>query len=578
MPGPSIDGNALANEIARGRDLPVTRLAPVHLGPGYLSDVANFASPRMVDYITQNSLRPLGFIVLEERRRPGRKLLFWLGPGWGVDLPMWDKSFNTVTELSTRVREARIAIWSWPYPQRDYSYQGFLAPVKSHKDEVGSGNNALDVLAIHSGGGMLKTSSELAEMIARCIEDENVFYTLAFDIPLTNEVDDYHDLKVVISKPDLTARTTAGYYNEPAYQDHPWESRRVTVEQLERMLEGATGSKDNEIAQKLFGVQLIERMSSTRLSSWKGRLPGERSRAALVAVADRSVFLALPPADIPTTAPPDRAARQQMLSRTVEYWTRTMLQLPDFFATRTTIQHDEPPPKEETWKIVTSDQSLHAIETSNTTVLYRDGKEVLDAGARKGKKKSARENGLDTQGTFGPILAVIFYGVSGAHSEFTWSHWELGAEGQPAVFHYVVPPQGASHFAVNFCCLADPDGTIPLDIIAGYHGEVAIDPASGAILRVTADADLEPRLPMLSSSMMVEYGPVVIGDKTYICPIRSVSISRWRGVDILKEWSQTFGVYGRYKTMLNDMTFGKYHIFRAKSRIVPGDTPAPKEK
>ena len=137
MPGPSIDGSALANEIARGRDLPVTRLAPVHVDPGYLSDVANFASPRMVDYITQNSLRPLGFIVLEERRRPGRKLLFWLGPGWGVDLPMWDKSFNTVTELSTRVREARIATWSWPYPQRDYSYQGFLAPVKSHKDEVG---------------------------------------------------------------------------------------------------------------------------------------------------------------------------------------------------------------------------------------------------------------------------------------------------------------------------------------------------------------------------------------------------------------------------------------------------------
>jgi hypothetical protein len=55
---------------------------------------------------------------------------------------------------------------------------------------------------------------------------------------------------------------------------------------------------------------------------------------------------------------------------------------------------------------------------------------------------------------------------------------------------------------------------------------------------------------------MVEYGPVVIGEKTYICPIRSVSISRLRGLDILKEWSQTFGVYGRYKTMLNDMTFG----------------------
>jgi hypothetical protein len=449
--------------------------------------------------------------------------------------------------------------------------------VKSHKDDVRTFDNALDVLALHSGGGRLNTSTELAEMIGKCVEEESVFYSLAFDIPRTNEVDDYHELKVTVSKPDLTARTIAGYYNEPAYRDHPSEARPITVSQLEQMLEAAHGSKDNEVAQELFGVELTERMSSTRLSSWKGRLPGERSRAALVAVADRSAFLALPPADIPATAPPDPAVRQQMLSRMVEYWTKTMLQLPDFSATRTTIAYDEPPPKVDTWKIVTSDQSLHAIETSNTEVLYRDGKEVLDAGARKGKKKSPRENGFDAQGTFGPILAVIFHGFSGAHSEFVWSHWEQDADGLQAVFRYVVP-QAASHFEVNFCCLADPDGTIPLNKITAYHGQIAIDPASGAILRVTVDADLEPQLPILRSGIVVEYGPVVIGEKTYVCPIRSVSISRWRGVVILTEWGQTFGVYGRFKTMLNDMTFGKYHMFRAQSRVLPGYAPAPKEK
>jgi VWFA-related protein len=574
MPGPSIDGNALADEIARGRELPVIRLTPIHVGLGFLADERNFASPRLADYMTQNSLRPFGFIVLEERRRPGRKLLFWLSPGWKVD-PGTDKSFDRITELSTRVREARIAIWSWPYPDSEYSYE--RAPVKSHNDGVKAFDNALDVLALHSGGGRLNTSTYLAKMIGKCIEEESVFYTLTFDIPLTNEVDDYHDLKVAMNKPDLMARTIAGYYNEPSYREHPSEARPITVSQLEQMLEAAHGSKDNEVAQELSGVELTERMTSTRLSSWKGRLPGERSRAALVAVADRSAFLALPPADIPATATPDPAVRQQMLSRMVEYWTKTMLQLPDFSATRTTILYDEPPPTVDTWKIVTSDQSLHAIETSNTAVLYRGGKEVLDGGARKGKKKSLRENGFDTQGTFGPILAVIFHGFSESHSKFVWSHWEQGADGLQAVFRYVVP-QAASHFEVNFCCLADPDGTIPLNKIAAYRGEIAIDPASGAILRVTVDADLEPRLPILSSAILVEYGPVVIGEKPYICPIRSVSISRWRGVVILTEWGQTFGVYGRYKTMLSDMIFGKYHMFRAQSRILPGYTPAPKEK
>ena len=69
--------------------------------------------------------------------------------------------------------------------------------MKSHKDDVRAlVICALDVLALQSGGGRLNTSTDLAEMIGKCIEEESVFYTLAFDIPRTNEVDDYHDLKV----------------------------------------------------------------------------------------------------------------------------------------------------------------------------------------------------------------------------------------------------------------------------------------------------------------------------------------------------------------------------------------------
>jgi hypothetical protein len=126
---------------------------------------------------------------------------------------------------------------------------------------------------------------------------------------------------------------------------------------------------------------------------------------------------------------------------------------------------------------------------------------------------------------------------------------------------------------VGFCCLADPDGTIFFRKNAAYHGEVTIDPASGVILRLTVDADLEPRLPMLSSGIMVEYDPVVIGEKTYICPIRSVSISRQRTVKLVEEWGESFGVYGRFETILNDVVFGKYHVFRAQSRIVTDDIP-----
>ena len=42
------------------------------------------------------------------------------------------------------------------------------------------------------------------------------YYTIAFMPPQAAGLDEYHDLKVVVNKPGLTARTYTGYYNEPA--------------------------------------------------------------------------------------------------------------------------------------------------------------------------------------------------------------------------------------------------------------------------------------------------------------------------------------------------------------------------
>ena len=561
-PQPSTNGNALADEIARG----------IWQTPAFHGAQTAKETAQLFDVPAVASMTSLGSIVLEERRKPGRKLLFWLSPGWPSAGS--GNAFYDVTEFSTRLREARVTLWSWPYPDWDFTYKNFLAPVKSaHK--VRYEDLLLNVLATQSGGGVLETRSDVAEMISKCVEEASVFYSLTFDPPPTNEVDDYRDLKVVLGKPQLTARTSTGYYNEPVYYDQPSGAERIPMDQLEQVLEAALARGDKEVARKLYGVELTERMSSTRLSSWKARLPGKESRAALIALADRSVFLPLPAADISSTAPPDLATQKLILSRTVDYLNKTIVKLPDFFATRTTVQYNEPPlPEGATWKTAMSDQSLHVRETSNTPVLVRNSKEVVDSDTRKRKQRNAH---LDTEGTFGPILAMVFVDAAAAHSEFTWSHWEQGADGPQAVFRYTVP-QHTSHFEVGFCCLADPDGTIFFKKYPAYHVEIAIDPASGAILRVAVTADLEPRLPMLSSGAMVEYGPVAIGGKTYICPTRSVSIQRTRTVQLVKEWGESFGVYARFETMLNDFSFGQYHIFRAQSRILPDDAPVPKEK
>ncbi len=573
-PAPSIDGNALADELARGKDLPVVRKTMI-LQPGQGRGVPKGFAMSPEGKANRISLNALGAIVIQERRKPGRKLLFWIGPGWPVGAGGCDISFDSVTEFSTRIRESRITLWNVtarPYWEPDLSYQSFLGPVKSEKD-VKSGNLALAVLATQSGGGVLNTGGDLRGQVGELIQQVNAFYSLTFDPPRTQQVDDYHDLQVAVAEPGMKAHTTTAYYDQPTYHDQPWNAQRITVAQLEQMLEPARAARDKEVAEKLSSVELTHRMSSAKLQSWSARMPGKRSRAALVAVADRSAFLSLPPSEIPATAPLDSAARRRMLSRTVEYLMKTMHKLPDFFAARTTVQFDEPERKDpQLWKTLAIEQSLHATKTSKATVLFRDGKEVADAGKEK-KLKETQIRSLDTRGTFGPILAMTFAEAANPKSEFVWDHWEHDTDRPLAVFRYAIP-LAASEFQVGFCCLADPDGSIVFQKTSGYHGEIAIDPASGAVRRLTVIADLEARLPLSTSEIMVEYGPVIIGGRTYIGPTRSVSVSRQRTVTILNEWGESFGVYGRFETILNDVAFGPYHVFRSESRILPQYHPA----
>lgn len=110
----------------------------------------------------------------------------------------------------------------------------------------------------------------------------------------------------------------------------------------------------------------------------------------------------------------------------------------------------------------------------------------------------------------------------------------------------------------------------------GYHGEVAIDPASGTISILKVQADLPVGSPILRGDIMVEYGPVQIGGKTYTCLVRSVSIA-------LDAAGLLYGL-GPYNllnelphppfALLNDAIFRGYHLFRSNSRILTGTIPS----
>lgn len=178
----------------------------------------------------QISLKWMSTIAENEARKPGRKLLIWVGPGW----PMLDarssryserqqqRYFDEIVELSTRIREARLTLYSVSSLDSSlgeegndtFLYQDYLKPVTQVR-KADSGNLGLKVLVLQSGGRILGPDNQLAAQIDQSIADADVFYTISFTPPVAEHANEYHDLKVEADKAGVTVRTTTGYYNQP---------------------------------------------------------------------------------------------------------------------------------------------------------------------------------------------------------------------------------------------------------------------------------------------------------------------------------------------------------------------------
>jgi hypothetical protein len=102
-----------------------------------------------------------------------------------------------------------------------------------------------------------------------------------------------------------------------------------------------------------------------------------------------------------------------------------------------------------------------------------------------------------------------------------------------------------------------------------YHGEIGVNPADGSILRLTMVAELKPDDPVTEADILVEYGPVEIGGKTYICPLKSVDLVRFAVVGTVRSDTTTLYFPGFLKTQVNDNLYKQYHLFRAEIRILP---------
>lgn len=353
----------------------------------------------------------------------------------------------------------------------------------------------------------------------------------------------------------------------------------ISVAQLDQQLNAFRGKSDTDAAWLIADMQLTERLSAARLAQLESSLPGEKSRQALVALADESAFLPPPADEVPPKPAPDLAEQRRIMGLVAQYVAKTIPQLPNFMATRTTIRYEDTPLIQKPEGGFIPYEPLHSIGSDNTEVVYDDGREITH------QRVKIAPRGLTTWGVFGPILSTVL--MDAAQSRLGFTRWEQDPEGLRAVFSYAVPKE-KSHYEVNFCCVARQAASVAANVypykeIAAYHGEIVADSATGQIRRLVLQADLKTGEPVVKAGILVEYAPVEIGGKSYICPVHSVSRSVAQTVqaDQIYHYALANQIQPLKKS-LNDVRFAAYHVFRGDVRMLaeantatPPTTPAP---
>jgi VWFA-related protein len=208
----SRDGNSLAEDFKK-LQTPVRVIGSAQGGEG--------AQDR-----SQRSLRALQMLCTYEGRRPGRKLLVWVGPGWPLlsrstaELSAQDlgRYFNNIVDVTTDLRRAHITLYSVAplnlaqvNTQNPLLYRAYLKGIEN-PTQADSPNLALQVLAIHSGGLVLGESGDLASQIALCVEDGEGYYEISFDAAESDASIQYHALQITTDQPGSITRTNTAYY------------------------------------------------------------------------------------------------------------------------------------------------------------------------------------------------------------------------------------------------------------------------------------------------------------------------------------------------------------------------------
>jgi VWFA-related protein len=176
----------------------------------------------------QWSLQQMAQLSEYEAKLPGRKLAFFLSPGWpmlvGAGIEEDDKqrqtTFRYIVGLTNGLRQAKLTLYTldpFSLGRTDpFYYQTYLKGVpnanKAEYPDLG-----LQVLAAHTGGLVQVDGMDILGEINNAMRDADSWYTLTFEPPTPDKQNEYHDLHVQVKSPGATVRTTSGYYANVNY-------------------------------------------------------------------------------------------------------------------------------------------------------------------------------------------------------------------------------------------------------------------------------------------------------------------------------------------------------------------------
>jgi hypothetical protein len=345
-----------------------------------------------------------------------------------------------------------------------------------------------------------------------------------------------------------------------------WCAKKITVQQLEQMLRSLQQERksDADVAAALKQVELSQELTRPAMNSLVGSAPGLQSTEQIYVLEAQSADLLPPESDLPATPAPDEAGKKAILERAAAYVTNVYEQLPELTATKTTLRfQDNVEAVSASSGIQGSGRDaltagfsnpaayVHYISSTETQVISEQG------AAKMPLAKDKTPWGANTMIALQepePSLGQVFREAHGAGT-LQWLRWELLNGRQMAVYSFTVPRK-ESHLDVNVCCfpnvnqagvatfytaatanaLSGGTSTGGAGGVTGtfqtktdwhnykstvpYHGEIFIDPESGAVLRMITQAEFKPSEVVHQIDTRVDYGVIRAGARTMIAPVK----------------------------------------------------------